>query len=152
MTMIYPWRPSKDECKSTDTVEPTAAEQPQQQRIESAAANQISSSKSNQQQQQQLPSKQKTTGASALRTSAEDSLTVKRTSWRMLFSKRYSAKRAVRTLFSERYSAKNTVCKSSDDERQNADVVHVLTPNANTVCVLAILTSKVVESNSIKHN
>ena len=56
------------------------------------------------------------------------------------------------TLFSESYSAKNAVRKSSDDERQNADIVHVSTPNANAVCVLAILTIKVVESNSIKHH
>ena len=52
-----------------------------------------------------------------------------------------------RTLFS-----KNAVCKSSDNERQNAVVVHGLPPNANAVCVLAILTIKVVEFNSIKHH
>ena len=41
MTMRYPQRPSKDKYKSADKVEPTAAEQPQQQPIESAAATTI---------------------------------------------------------------------------------------------------------------
>ena len=142
----------RQECRHSRA---NSSKSSQQQRIESAAANWISSSNNNchrnkrQKEQQPWEHQQRIRWPSNAR---HDKLYSAKRAVRTLFSERYSANAIQRTLFSERYSAKNAVCKSPDNERQNADVVHVLTPNANAVCVLAIPTSKVVESNSIKHH